>query len=220
MLNKKEIFEGFKKLNVLVVGDLMIDAYTWGKATRISPEAPVPVVAVNKREARLGGAGNVVMNLVSLGAKPFVVSVVGNDVRGEELKNLLLEQQVATDGIVVDNSRPTTVKERIISGSQQLLRIDAENDQIISSDIASQVIEKVKQVLPKVQVLIFEDYDKGLLSAPTIQEIINLAKQHKVPMVVDPKKRNFLAYAGVDLFKPNQYINRNKVFNFLSYSSF
>lgn len=203
MLNKKEIFEGFKKLNVLVVGDLMIDAYTWGKATRISPEAPVPVVAVNKREARLGGAGNVVMNLVSLGAKPFVVSVVGNDVRGEELKNLLLEQQVATDGIVVDNSRPTTVKERIISGSQQLLRIDAENDQIISSDIASQVIEKVKQVLPKVQVLIFEDYDKGLLSAPTIQEIINLAKQHKVPMVVDPKKRNFLAYAGVDLFKPN-----------------
>lgn len=203
MLNKKEIFEGFKKLQVLVVGDLMIDAYTWGKANRISPEAPVPVVAVNKREARLGGAGNVVMNLVSLGAKPFVVSVVGDDLRGEELKDLLLAQHVSTEGIVIDKSRPTTVKERIIAGSQQLLRIDAENDQIISSDIAKLVIEKVKEMLPKVQVLIFEDYDKGLLSASTIQEIINLAKQYEVPIVVDPKKRNFFAYAGVDLFKPN-----------------
>jgi len=203
MLNKKEIFEGFKKLQVLVIGDLMIDAYTWGKATRISPEAPVPVVAVTKREARLGGAGNVVMNLVSLGAKPLVVSVVGKDARGEELIELLSEQQVSVEGIIEDESRPTTVKERIIAGSQQLLRIDAENDQHISNEIAKEVIEKVKQVLPTVHVLIFEDYDKGLLSPNLIQEIIGLAKQHKVPIVVDPKKRNFFAYSGVDLFKPN-----------------
>ncbi len=203
MLNKKQIFEGFKKLNVLVIGDLMIDAYTWGKATRISPEAPVPVVNVSKREIRLGGAGNVVMNLVALGVKPFVASIVGDDEKGKELKSLLVEQGVDISGILVDSSRPTTVKERIIAGSQQLIRIDAENDQIVDFELAQQLIGKVKQMLPNMDVIIFEDYDKGLLSENVIQEIISLAKSQQVPIVVDPKKRNFFAYAGVDLFKPN-----------------
>lgn len=203
MLNKEEIFEGFKKLNVLVIGDLMIDAYTWGKVTRISPEAPVPVVNVSKMETRLGGAGNVVMNLVSLGAKPFVVSVIGKDARGVELKGLLAQQGVDVSGIIEDATRPTTVKERVLAGSQQLIRIDAETDELVSSDISLNLLEQVKVILPKVQVVIFEDYDKGVLSENLIQEIVALAKLHKVPTVVDPKKRNFFSYSGVDLFKPN-----------------
>lgn len=203
MLNKDQLFEGIKKLNVLVVGDLMIDAYTWGKVTRISPEAPVPVVNVTKTESRLGGAGNVVMNLVSLGANPFVVSAVGDDARGIELKNLLTQQGVDVSGIVEDASRPTTVKERVLAGSQQLLRIDAETDQLVSPDISLQLLENVKHLIPKMHVVIFEDYDKGVLSESLIQEVIALAKMHHVPTVVDPKKRNFFSYAGVDLFKPN-----------------
>jgi len=203
MLNKDQLFEGIKKLNVLVIGDLMIDAYTWGKVTRISPEAPVPVVNVAKTESRLGGAGNVVMNLVSLGANPFVVSAVGDDARGIELKNLLTQQGVDVSGIVEDASRPTTVKERVLAGSQQLLRIDAETDQLVSPDISLQLLENVKHLIPKMHVVIFEDYDKGVLSESLIQEVIALAKMHHVPTVVDPKKRNFFSYAGVDLFKPN-----------------
>lgn len=203
MSNKAQIFEDFKKLNVLVVGDLMIDAYTWGKATRISPEAPVPVVNVTKKETRLGGAGNVVRNLVSLGAKPFVVSVIGKDANAEVLKQLLGNQGVEVQGILEDESRPTTVKERILAGSQQLIRIDAEKDQLISESLQDQLIDKVKHYLPRVQVLIFEDYDKGVLGERVIREIIQLAKAQGVPTVVDPKKRNFFAYEGVDLFKPN-----------------
>ncbi len=203
MLQIDQFFEDLKNLQVLVVGDLMIDAYTWGKATRLSPEAPVPVLNVAKRELRLGGAGNVVRNLVSLGTKPYVVSVIGQDDYGKELLKLLADQGLDVSGILVDENRPTTVKERIIAGSQQLLRIDAESDQLISNDLAKKVIEQVKVILPKVKVLIFEDYDKGLLSKDLIQEIITLAKAQNVPIVVDPKKRNFFAYSGVDLFKPN-----------------
>lgn len=203
MSKKAQVFEDFKKLKVLVVGDLMIDSYTWGKATRISPEAPVPVVNVTKKEARLGGAGNVVRNIVSLGAQPFVVSVIGKDSNSAVLKQLLTDQGVEVDGILEDESRPTTVKERILAGSQQLIRIDAEKDQLISDALQIQLIEKVKKYLPKVQVLIFEDYDKGVLGERVIREIIQLAKSQGVPTVVDPKKRNFFAYEGVDLFKPN-----------------
>lgn len=203
MLNKAQLFEDFKKLKVLVVGDLMIDSYTWGKATRISPEAPVPVVNVTKKEARLGGAGNVVRNIVSLGAQPYVVSVIGKDSNSAVLKQLLTDQGVEVEGILEDETRPTTVKERILAGSQQLIRIDAEKDQLISDTLQNQLIEKVKTYLPMVQVLIFEDYDKGVLGERVIHEIVQLAKSHGVPTVVDPKKRNFFAYAGVDLFKPN-----------------
>lgn len=203
MLTKEQIFQGFSNLNVLVIGDLMIDAYTWGKVTRISPEAPVPVVNATKKEIRLGGAGNVVRNLVSLGAKPYVVSVVGADEMGKSLKDLLQNEGVEVRGIVTDATRPTTVKERIIAGSQQLLRIDSEVDSLVSEEIEKKILEEVKTILPKIQVIIFEDYDKGVLSEKLIQEIVVLAKKLNIPTVVDPKKRNFFAYSGVSLFKPN-----------------
>ncbi len=196
-------FENINDLKVLVIGDLMIDAYTWGKVSRISPEAPVPVVNAIKRESRLGGAGNVVMNIASLGAKPYMVSIVGDDEAGDELKQLFQRQGLSASGLHSEEGRSTTVKERIIAGSQQLLRIDTETEKAISHESSLVLLEKVKDLIPEMDVIIFEDYDKGVLSGSLIQSIISLAKEANIPTVVDPKKKNFFAYQGATLFKPN-----------------
>lgn len=198
-----EIIEGFSKLRVMVIGDLMVDAYTWGKVTRISPEAPVPVVNVVKRESRLGGAGNVVLNVASLGAKPVVFSVIGDDATGASLLHILKEAGLSVDGIIQEAGRPTTVKERVIAGSQQLLRVDSETEKAISSASVSSLVSAIQLALPNVDVIIFEDYDKGVLSAGLIQEVMAMAKSAGIPTVVDPKKKNFFAYQGATLFKPN-----------------
>lgn len=203
MKTVNEIFKGFDQLQVLVIGDLMIDAYTWGKVSRISPEAPVPVVQVIKKEARLGGAGNVVMNIASLGAKPWVVSVVGDDEAGVQLKSLLEKEGISLQGIVEEKGRLTSIKERIIAGSQQLLRVDSETDKLINQKSSSALLDKVKACIKEVDVIIFEDYDKGVLNELLIQEVITLARKHGIPTVVDPKKRNFFNYRGATLFKPN-----------------
>ncbi|MEY2761250.1 MAG: hypothetical protein RLZZ96_1150 [Bacteroidota bacterium] len=197
------LIEKFSSLRVLVIGDLMVDAYTWGKVNRISPEAPVPVVNVVKRESRLGGAGNVVLNIASLGAKPYVCSVIGDDSTGIILQGILQEAGLATAGIIIEKDRPTTVKERVIAGSQQLIRVDSETEAPISSASSSALLAQVKAWLPEVDVILFEDYDKGVLGAGLIQEIISLASAHQIPTVVDPKKKNFFAYTGATLFKPN-----------------
>ncbi len=198
-----EIIDGFAKLRVMVIGDLMVDAYTWGKVTRISPEAPVPVVNVVKRENRLGGAGNVVLNVASLGAKPLVFSVIGDDSTGSSLLDILREAGLSVDGIIQEAGRPTTVKERVIAGSQQLLRVDSETEKAISSTSVSALLAAVKAAISNVDVIIFEDYDKGVLSAGLIQEVMAMAKSAGIPTVVDPKKKNFFAYQGATLFKPN-----------------
>ena len=198
-----DFFDKINDLKVLVIGDLMIDAYTWGKVSRISPEAPVPVVNAIKRESRLGGAGNVVMNIASLGAKPFMVSVLGDDEAGVQLKNLFESEGLSSNGLHVEKGRSTTVRERIIAGSQQLLRIDTETEKAISSQSTSALLEKVKGLLPEIDVIIFEDYDKGVLSGSLIQSIIPLAQKANIPTVVDPKTKNFFAYQGATLFKPN-----------------
>lgn len=203
MKTVNDIFKGFDQLQVLVIGDLMIDAYTWGKVSRISPEAPVPVVQVIKKEARLGGAGNVVMNIASLGAKPWVVSVVGDDEAGLQLKSLLEKEGISLSGIVEEKGRITSIKERIIAGSQQLLRVDSETDKLILQASSAALLEKVKACIKEVDVIIFEDYDKGVLNEQLIQEVITLARKHGIPTVVDPKKRNFFSYRGATLFKPN-----------------
>lgn len=197
------LIEKFSSLRVLVIGDLMVDAYTWGKVNRISPEAPVPVVNVIKRESRLGGAGNVVLNIASLGAKPYVCSVIGDDSTGETLQGILEAVGLSTAGIITEKGRPTTVKERVIAGSQQLIRVDSETEAPISATSSKALLEQVKTWLPEVDVILFEDYDKGVLSAALIQEIISLAKAKQIPTVVDPKKKNFFAYSGATLFKPN-----------------
>ncbi len=203
-MNKiKEIFEGFKNLRVLVIGDLMVDSYSFGKVTRISPEAPVPVLNLTKRENRLGGAGNVVKNILSLGAKPIVCSVIGNDSSGKIILDLLKEDNLSTNLVIQEENRITTSKERVISGSQQIVRIDDETDSMISNSSLNLLVEKISNIIADIDVIIFEDYDKGVLNEEIIQKIITLAKKHNISTVVDPKKRNFLSYSGVDLFKPN-----------------
>jgi rfaE bifunctional protein kinase chain/domain len=198
-----QIIDRFSTLKVMVIGDLMIDAYTWGKVSRISPEAPVPVVNVTKKESRLGGAGNVVLNVASLGAEPIVCSVVGDDSAGLELFAMLRAQGLSVDGLMTEAGRSTSVKERVIAGSQQLLRIDSETEKAITSDSKNKLFAFIASKLANVDIVIFEDYDKGVLSEDLIQSVIQLAKSLSIPTVVDPKKKNFFAYAGATLFKPN-----------------
>jgi rfaE bifunctional protein kinase chain/domain len=199
----KNILKQFEGLKVLVVGDVMIDAYYFGKVERISPEAPVPVVAVEKKENRLGGAANVAMNLVALGAKPIVCSVVGNDKDGDDLIELFHQHGVGTTGIVKSKDRVTTVKLRVISQATQMLRIDTENTEPISAVESYELVERIHQLLIDADVLIFEDYDKGVLTTDNIAKITEEAHKRGIPVVVDPKKRNFNAYQKADLFKPN-----------------
>ncbi|TAF97598.1 MAG: D-glycero-beta-D-manno-heptose-7-phosphate kinase [Runella slithyformis] len=198
-----QIFDSFNNLRVLIVGDVMLDAYVWGKVERISPEAPVPVVNVLRRELRLGGAGNVILNVKALGAEPIACAVVGQDDFGDKLLHLLRDKNLDTSGIVQSASRITTVKERIIAGSQQVVRVDTETDKTISEAEQIQLIERAKALIPSCQVVLFEDYDKGVLCPRVIQEITAFANAQGVPTVVDPKKRNFLEYQHVTLFKPN-----------------
>jgi D-glycero-beta-D-manno-heptose-7-phosphate kinase len=202
-MNIPQIFSSFNSLRVLVVGDVMLDAYVWGKVERISPEAPVPVVNVVKREMRLGGAGNVILNVQALGAEPITCAVVGQDEFGQKLIELLKEKNLDTSGIIQSPDRITTVKERIIAGSQHVVRIDTETDKTITYDEQTQLIERAKALIPNCDVVLFEDYDKGVLCERVIREITDFANAHQKPTVVDPKKRNFLAYRQVSLFKPN-----------------
>jgi D-glycero-beta-D-manno-heptose-7-phosphate kinase len=202
-MQANQIFDAFDKLRVLIVGDVMIDSYIFGKVERISPEAPIPVVNVKRKEIRLGGAGNVAMNIKSLGATPVLCSVVGNDADAKDLINLLTDNGLPTDGIIQSKARITTVKQRVLAGSQHIVRIDSEMDGSINADERSQLIEKAKSLAASCDVIIFEDYDKGVLDAESIQEIVAFAKTKGIPTIVDPKKRNFLNYQGTDIFKPN-----------------
>lgn len=193
----------FNSVKVLIIGDVMIDSYLWGKVDRISPEAPVPVVNVQKREKRLGGAANVALNVQSLGATPVLCSVIGTDTDGEEFVKLLDQGNLSTEGIIKSETRITTIKHRIIAGSQQMLRVDSETDVQISGEEELLLIEKTKELMLSCHVVIFEDYDKGVLGKNSIKNIIDFANQNNIPTVVDPKKRNFLFYENATLFKPN-----------------
>lgn len=203
MQSVSELINGFSRLKVLIIGDLMIDSYTWGRVSRISPEAPVPVVNVIRRESRLGGAGNVVLNIASLGATAVICSVIGDDAPGRELQKIILDANLSTDGLIVEPSRMTTVKERIIAGSQQVVRVDSETENSISLSSQQALLAHIKDSMSDVDVIIFEDYDKGVLSAELIQSVISMAKENNIPTVVDPKRKNFFAFQGATLFKPN-----------------
>ena len=203
MQSVSELINGFSRLKVLIIGDLMIDSYTWGRVSRISPEAPVPVVNVIRRESRLGGAGNVVLNIASLGATAVICSVIGDDAPGRELQKIILDSNLSTEGLIVEPGRMTTVKERIIAGSQQVVRVDSETESSISSSSQKALLAHIKDSISDVDVIIFEDYDKGVLNAELIQSVISMAKENNIPTVVDPKRKNFFAYKGATLFKPN-----------------
>jgi len=203
MQSVSELINGFSRLKVLIIGDLMIDSYTWGRVSRISPEAPVPVVNVIRRESRLGGAGNVVLNIASLGATAVICSVIGDDAPGRELQKIILDANLSTEGLIVEPGRMTTVKERIIAGSQQVVRVDSETENAISLSSQQALLAHIKDSMSDVDVIIFEDYDKGVLNAELIQFVISMAKENNIPTVVDPKRKNFFAYQGATLFKPN-----------------
>ena len=197
------LFNDFHKLNVLIIGDVMLDSYIWGAVERISPEAPVPIVNVRKKDFRLGGAGNVALNISSLGAKPILCALIGEDDDGKKLLQRLREGGISQDGIVTSVHRPTTIKTRIIASHQHVVRVDEELDKVINAAEEELLWNRIQKLLPDCQVVIFEDYDKGVLNASLIQKTVALAKAKNIPTVVDPKKRNFLDYKGVTLFKPN-----------------
>nr|WP_299418373.1 bifunctional ADP-heptose synthase [uncultured Emticicia sp.] len=202
-MQAKQIFDAFAQLRVLIVGDVMIDSYIFGKVERISPEAPIPVVNVKRKEIRLGGAGNVAMNIKSLGGTAILCSVVGNDSDANDLVKLLIDNDLPTEGIIKSNERITTVKQRVLAGSQHVVRIDSEMNGLINADERFQLIKKANFLAESCDVIIFEDYDKGALDAESIKAIVAFAKSKGIPTIVDPKKRNFLHYQGTDIFKPN-----------------
>lgn len=195
----------FEGTPVLVVGDVMVDAYLWGRVDRISPEAPVPVVQVTDKSARLGGAANVLLNLHALGAKPIVVSVVGDDEHAGTIEDLLKKDGLSAEGLVRSRQRRTTVKTRIISAHQHVVRVDEEMTGDLAAQQEDELLERVARILRErlPAVMILEDYNKGVLTEQVIAGCIGLAKKAGVPVAVDPKKKNFFAYVGVDLFKPN-----------------
>lgn len=203
--NLSAVFEAFNQLKVMIIGDVMLDAYLWGKVERISPEAPVPIVAVQKRENRLGGAANVAINIRALGATPILCSVIGNDTNGELLVRLLKDLGMSAEGMVTSDERVTTVKTRIIGNNHQLLRVDDEVQKDLSMKEQDGLFKNVSALIHshRPDVVIFEDYDKGVLGEDTISKIVSTCKEQGIPTAVDPKKKNFLSYKGVNLFKPN-----------------
>ncbi len=207
-MNIKQIetfFEKIKEYNILIIGDLMLDSYLWGNVSRISPEAPVPIVDCKKRENRLGGAANVALNVKSLGANPILCAVIGTDEKAETVRLLLKDRGLSDIGILSDQKRITTTKFRVIASGQHLIRVDEEHTDYLSQDIETQFIDKIQQIIEshKINAIIFEDYDKGTITARTISEIVELSISLNIPTLVDPKKRNFLNYRNVSLFKPN-----------------
>jgi D-glycero-beta-D-manno-heptose-7-phosphate kinase len=199
-----QIFLAFNQLKVLIIGDLMVDSYVWGNIERMSPEAPgVPVVNVGKREIRLGGAGNVVMNIRALGAKPIICSVLGDDPMAKSIISIFEENNLSTSGILKSKQRITTVKERIIASEKHVVRVDTEIDSLLNEADRIALIAKIKNEIEGVDIIIFQDYDKGVISQALIDEITDYAIKKSIPVVVDPKKRNFLNYKNATLFKPN-----------------
>jgi rfaE bifunctional protein kinase chain/domain len=201
----QKVFAQFDGFNVVVIGDAMVDAYMWGKVERISPEAPVPIVACTNQENRLGGAANVALNIQALGATPILCSVVGDDSKGVIIRELLHAENLTDEGIFVDPSRPTTVKSRIISDNQHLLRIDWEKTDNLSPEVEVAFTNHILSIIErhKVDAIVFEDYDKGAITVDLIRRVVEKARAKGIPTLVDPKKRNFTAYNGVTLFKPN-----------------
>jgi len=199
----KHLFEQFQHQHILVIGDVMLDEYIYGKVERISPEAPVPIVHVNNDDIRPGGAANVALNLAALGAKVTLCSIVGDDEGAINLKDLLYQKNISTDGIISSEKRITTRKIRIIGNRVQMLRIDKEDTSYIDAEIEDLLIEKINQLLPLVDGIILEDYNKGVLTKKIIETTIQKANELGKKIAVDPKLHNFLTYKNVTLFKPN-----------------
>jgi len=199
------LLETFENLRVLIIGDVMLDSYVWGRVSRISPEAPVPVVMQMNTENRLGGAANVALNVKSLGGIPVMCSVIGSDENSRHFRNLVKELGMPDDGLISSEKRITTNKTRIIAGNQQLIRVDNETDLYIEAALENALWDRIQAVINQypVSAIIFQDYDKGVITRGLIEKTIELGNIRKIPTLVDPKKRNFKYYKHATLFKPN-----------------
>jgi D-glycero-beta-D-manno-heptose-7-phosphate kinase len=200
-----KLFEQIATMKVGVLGDVMLDTYWWGHVERISPEAPVPVVAVSKKEQRIGGAGNVALNIRALGALVSLITVLGDDEDGCQLKKLCEDQQIGTDTFFTSNQRITTNKIRIISRNQHMMRLDAEMIQDIGEEDENKLWERIEHFVTtdKPEVMILEDYNKGILTKNIINRTIALCREKSIPTFVDPKRKNFFEYRHATVFKPN-----------------
>jgi D-glycero-beta-D-manno-heptose-7-phosphate kinase len=200
-----EILSTLRDCNIVVLGDVMLDEFVWGDVTRISPEAPVPVVDVRRESAHLGGAANVLANLVALGARGSVVGVIGNDDAGKRLRNGLRELgTAANDNLIVDEARPSTIKTRIIAHSQLVVRADRESRTPVGSQIEDQIISSIKQAVRQANAFVVSDYDKGVVTPRILGEILPFAYE-RVPVLIDPKLRNFNFYRPATLVTPNHH---------------
>jgi rfaE bifunctional protein kinase chain/domain len=204
-IDTKSFFESINHMKVLIIGDVMVDSYLWGRVDRISPEAPVPVVEVKKRTNSLGGAANVALNVNALGARPILCSVVGDDPKGNDFIGLMKEQKLSIEGIIRSNKRITTTKFRVFGNSQQMLRVDEETKTYLEPDDEAELRDTIFSILDnqKIDVIIFQDYDKGVNTRHLIRSVIEKANNLEIPVTVDPKKNNFTEYKEVALFKPN-----------------
>lgn len=205
MTDFEKLTSGVENQTILIVGDVMIDSYLWGNVERISPEAPVPIVAANRRENRLGGAANVALNIQAMGAKPIMCTVLGNDEKANEFITLMKDANMDTQGIVKSDDRVTTVKFRILGNNVQLLRVDEEITAPLLPTDEDRLIGQVKNIMAttKVDAIIFQDYDKGNITPRVIDQVATFANEKNIPTTVDPKKRNFANFKNVTLFKPN-----------------
>ena len=210
MISKKEskrltaYVDRFSSARVLVVGDVVLDHYIWGKVSRISPEAPVPVVNVTRESLLLGGATNVVNNIHSLGGSVSVCGVIGQDEAGKQLLQLLYKKGIRAEGLVVDSARPTTIKTRVIAHSQQVVRFDRESKERIERDIHRRIFDYVgKQLTEGLDAIVLSDYCKGVVTSGLVRDIVRLAKKHKIIVTVDPKVSHFGMYSGVTILTPN-----------------
>ena len=205
MQDFKKLFESFATLKVGVIGDVMLDTYMWGSVDRISPEAPVPVVLLHKEEYRIGGAGNVALNCQSLGAQVSILSVTGDDKQGLILGELFETSNIDASYMIKTPDRITTSKTRIISRNQQMMRLDAEVTGDLDSHNEKALLKKVQVYIATVDpdIIIFEDYNKGVLTEKVIHKVIELCREAGVITAVDPKRKNFFSYRQADIFKPN-----------------
>jgi D-glycero-beta-D-manno-heptose-7-phosphate kinase len=195
----KRLVKKFRGRRVLVLGDLMLDKYIWGSVSRISPEAPVPVVEVLRSTQALGGAGNVERNLAGLGASPVLVGLVGDDAEGAWIKRNAAE----TRGIMVEDGRPTTVKTRIIAHHQQVVRVDQERKKPVPAEIEARILAFIRKDEP--EGIIISDYNKGIVTRSLMEKILPLAKARRIPVFVDPKVENFAIYSPITLISPNHH---------------
>lgn len=208
----RELVSRFPDCPILVVGDLMLDEFIWGQVSRISPEAPVPVVEVTRRTHAVGGAANAAANAAALGGRVMLAGVVGADAEGSRVAELLRGQGIDTAGVVTDRARPTTTKTRVVAHSQQMVRIDHEQPGPIPGGVAGELLSAVRAALPAVRVCVVSDYGKGVITPAVVGAVIAEARRAGVPVIVDPKGTDYAKYAGATVVKPNQ-MEAGKVLN-------